>query len=319
MIWADGSRLSGGGKWVESMSIPSNYNQGNPGTPGSTKSLLVVADPDINLILLDHLIAQEWTVEYVATNEEAFSLVEKRPFDLLITSEATSAKDDIELLRKIRTIRAHTRMIILTRQGTTQDVIQALRQRAFSFFSQPYSFATLSEMIHLAMEGPVWDDGIEVASASPNWIRLLVRCDVGTGDRMMQFFNEMADLPEEEKAQVAYALREMLMNAITHGGQFDPSQYVEVSYVRARRGVACRIKDPGQGFAIDELLHAAVSNPLDDPVRHLQVREAAGLPPGGFGILLSRHLVDELIYNEAGNEVLLVKYLDEGKSAPFHA
>jgi hypothetical protein len=54
-------------------------------------------------------------------------------------------------------------------------------------------------------------------------------------------------------------------------------------------------------------------------MRHFQVREAVGLPPGGFGILLSRHLVDELIYNEAGNEVLLVKYLDNPTNAPFHA
>ena len=269
------------------MSIPSNFDEGNPGTPRSAKSLLVVADPEINLILLDHLLTQEWTVEYIATNEEAFSLVQNRPFDLIITSEATSAKEDIELLRKIRTIRAHTRMIILTRQSTTQDVVQALRERAFSFFSQPYSFATLSEMIHMAMERPCWDDGIEVVSATPNWIRLLVRCDVGTGDRMMQFFNEMADLPEEEKCQVAYALREMLMNAITHGGQFDPSQYVEIQYVRGRRAVACRVRDPGRGFALDELYHAAVSNPFEDPVRHMQVRDAIGLPAGGDGIWLS--------------------------------
>jgi anti-sigma regulatory factor (Ser/Thr protein kinase) len=210
-------------------------------------------------------------------------------------------------------------MIILTRQGTALDVVEALRQRAFSYFSQPYSFATLSEMIHMALERPCWDDGIEVVSATPNWIRLLVRCDVGTADRMMQFFNEMADLPEEEKSQVAYALREMLMNAITHGGQFDPSQYVEIQYVRGQRAVACRVKDPGRGFALDELYHAAVSNPFEDPVRHMQVRDAIGLPPGGYGILLSRHLVDELIYNEAGNEVVLVKYLDNPMSAPFQA
>jgi hypothetical protein len=34
------------------------------------------------------------------------------------------------------------------------------------------------------------------------------------------------------------------------------------------------------------------------------------LRPGGFGVLLARHLVDELIYGEKGNEVLLLKYLD---------
>jgi anti-sigma regulatory factor (Ser/Thr protein kinase) len=31
--------------------------------------------------------------------------------------------------------------------------------------------------------------------------------------------------------------------------------------------------------------------------------------PGGFGIMLVKQIADELIYNEAGNEVMLVKYL----------
>ena len=40
-----------------------------------------------------------------------------------------------------------------------------------------------------------------------------------------------------------------------------------------------------------------------------QVRERLGLRPGGFGIFVTRQMVDELIYNEAGNEVLLIKYM----------
>jgi anti-sigma regulatory factor (Ser/Thr protein kinase) len=34
-----------------------------------------------------------------------------------------------------------------------------------------------------------------------------------------------------------------------------------------------------------------------------------GLWPGGFGILVAKQLVDELFYNERGNEVLLIKRL----------
>jgi hypothetical protein len=34
-----------------------------------------------------------------------------------------------------------------------------------------------------------------------------------------------------------------------------------------------------------------------------------GLRPGGFGILLTRNIIDELIYGEMGNEVVLIKYL----------
>jgi hypothetical protein len=42
----------------------------------------------------------------------------------------------------------------------------------------------------------------------------------------------------------------------------------------------------------------------------MQVREQKGLRPGGFGLLMVRAKVDELIYNEKQNEVMFVKYLD---------
>ena len=47
----------------------------------------------------------------------------------------------------------------------------------------------------------------------------------------------------------------------------------------------------------------------DEPARHLEIRAEQGVRPGGFGILLTRNLVDELIYSEKGNEVLFIKYL----------
>ena len=67
--------------------------------------------------------------------------------------------------------------------------------------------------------------------------------------------------------------------------------------------------DSGEGFSLEELYQAAVSNPPDHPTRHVVYRENAGLRPGGYGILLARHMVDELIYGERGNDVLLIKYL----------
>ena len=43
----------------------------------------------------------------------------------------------------------------------------------------------------------------------------------------------------------------------------------------------------------------------------MEVREAKGLRPGGFGLLSVRSTVDELLYNEQRNEVVFVKYVDE--------
>jgi anti-sigma regulatory factor (Ser/Thr protein kinase) len=106
------------------------------------------------------------------------------------------------------------------------------------------------------------------------------------------------------------AFREMLMNAIEHGGRLDPNRQVEISYLRVRHMVTCRISDPGEGFTLDEIPHAAVANPPDDPLHHIEYREAKGMRPGGFGVLVTQGLVDELVYNEQGNEVVLIKYLD---------
>jgi anti-sigma regulatory factor (Ser/Thr protein kinase) len=83
-----------------------------------------------------------------------------------------------------------------------------------------------------------------------------------------------------------------------------------VEYVRAKRMISCRISDPGPGFTLDEIGHAAVANPTDDPLRHVKVRDQLGLRPGGLGILLARQLVDQILYGQDGNEVLLIKYLD---------
>ena len=55
---------------------------------------------------------------------------------------------------------------------------------------------------------------------------------------------------------------------------------------------------------------AAVNNPEDDPIRHAVVREEQGLRPGGLGLAITQGIVDELIYNEARNEVIFIKYLD---------
>ena len=53
-----------------------------------------------------------------------------------------------------------------------------------------------------------------------------------------------------------------------------------------------------------------MSNPPDNPIEHMRIREEKGIRPGGLGILMTMSLVDELLYNEAQNEVVFVKYLE---------
>ena len=139
------------------------------------RSVLVVADLEMNWKLFDYLIAKNWSVDYVAHNDLALAAVRRRAYDLVVTAEVSSAREDIYLLRQIRASRPHTRMIVLTSYQTTEDVIAVLREQAFSLFSRPFSLEMLKAMFDIAMVEPCWDDGIEVISATPAWIKLMIR------------------------------------------------------------------------------------------------------------------------------------------------
>jgi anti-sigma regulatory factor (Ser/Thr protein kinase)/CheY-like chemotaxis protein len=275
------------------------------------RALLIDSGPELNRMLTDLCDQHDWDIRSARDNQEALKLSQSHPFDLIITGERTSSQQDIELLRRLRLVRPHTRLIILTDEFTPGDVLNSIRERAFSYFARPFSTEELAEVVRSAMTTPFWDDGIEILSATVNWVRLAVRCDLATADRLIQFYREASDLPENETEQVATAFREMLLNAIEHGGKFDASQHVEVSYVRTGHMVLCKVKDPGTGFSLEELKHSALANPPDEPFRHIVEREAQGIRPGGFGILMAKELVDDLLYNQQGNEVLLIKYLNK--------
>jgi len=248
-----------------------------------------------------------WEVSYAQDNEAALELARAEAFDLIVTNAATSGTEDVVLLRKLRNARAHTRLIILTQQKMPGDVLNALRYHAFSYFTVPVAREDLRVLIDNIVNGPAWDDGIELLQGTSQYVVLAVRCEIGTLDRLVQFVRAGVDFPEAEKEEVAFAFREIVLNAMEHGGEFDPEKFVEVCYLKSKRQVTCRVKDPGAGFSLEEVLSAEKRRPLPE----VDAEGESEMDLGGLGILLARHYVDELIYNECGNEVFLVKWLDK--------
>ncbi len=127
---------------------------------------------------------------------------------------------------------------------------------------------------------------------------------------MTQFVRELpSELDPDQREQVATAFRELLLNAVEHGGHLDPEKTVDLSYIRTERTIVYYIRDPGEGFSMDALAHAAVANSPDEPFRHVELRSQMGIRPGGFGLLMTKSFADELIYSAKGNEVIFIKYL----------
>ena len=247
----------------------------------------------------------------VADGNAALDALNREPVDLLLTDIFMPGMSGIELLERANKIRPGLRAIVMTGQKTSEAVIAALRNQACEFLSKPFHAEELLEAVRSVIE---WDlcAPIEVISDKPDWIELRVPCDLHAVGPIQRFLGQLQEhIPRDTREAVGAVFRELLNNAIEHGGKCDPSNRVVIKYIHLKRAILYSIQDPGEGFNIKEIEHAAFANPPDKPTRHMEVRQELGLRPGGFGIMLASQVIDELVYNERRNELIFVKYIDE--------
>jgi CheY-like chemotaxis protein/anti-sigma regulatory factor (Ser/Thr protein kinase) len=271
--------------------------------------LVVDSDPAVHELLTEALQRPDRAIQNVYDGGEALKQLKRLAWDVVLAGHGNNGFDPLKLVRRVHAVRPET-PVILTGEPNPVSVIEAIRARAFSYFHKPLATASLADMVQQAQTAESWKDDIRVVSASPEWVTLEVRCKLGAAERTTQFLREMqADLPVNTRDDIAVAFRELLMNGIEHGGKYDPRKRVRASLLRTSKSIIGHVHDPGTGFSLDFLPHAAISNPEDSPTRHVELRLEQGQRPGGFGILMTRNMVDELIYNQRGNAVLFVKYL----------
>jgi CheY-like chemotaxis protein len=273
--------------------------------------ILVVDDDRTTLRMLRlQLEGAGYGVETARDGAAALAKLARTRFDLVLLDVWMPGMDGLEVLSRLRGAPSRPRVVVMTADDAPRTLLRAVREHAFRYVTKPVEPAELTAVVASVLAQPDVRP-IEVVSAKPDLVELLVPCDRDAATRIQEFLSQLdSDLPEGVRADVGQAFRELLMNAIEWGGRLDPAQTVRIAYLRARRMLLYRIADPGQGFSFRDLTHAAVNNPPGDPIEHTAVREEKGLRPGGFGLLMTRQAVDELLYNEAHNEVVFVKYLD---------
>jgi CheY-like chemotaxis protein/anti-sigma regulatory factor (Ser/Thr protein kinase) len=274
--------------------------------------LVVEADESARLLLTDVLAKAGYEVEAAADGAQGFEKIQQKNFDLILLDVEMPGLNGLESLQQFRDNLARPRVVVMTAHNTPETWGSALREQAFRYLAKPVHPEALRELVRAALAAPSAPLPIEVVSAIPGWVELLVPCDFDAADRIQNFLAQLkADLPLEVRESVGRAFRELLLNAIEWGGKLDPNRKVRIACLRTPRMLLYRIGDPGQGFHIENLPHAAVHYPPDQLFEHVRVREEQGMRSGGFGIMLAQATVDELLYNEARNEVVFIKYLDQ--------
>lgn len=278
--------------------------------PKAHRLLVVDDDPSMIELVKAMLAGLEWEVDGAENGDEAIERVATTSYDIVLTDILMPGMDGLTLLSRLRKQHPATRVVVMTIKNTPDHILGSLRRDATGYVSKPFTRDALILGLREALSRSADADDIRVLSDRPNWISLQIHCKLATADRLTQFVRELpGDLSPNDREAVALAFRELLMNAIEHGGHLDPQKTVDLSYIRTARTIVYYIRDPGEGFSPDKVEHAATANTPDQPLRHLELREQMGIRPGGFGMLMAKNFADELIYSAKGNEVILIKYL----------
>jgi CheY-like chemotaxis protein/anti-sigma regulatory factor (Ser/Thr protein kinase) len=270
------------------------------------KALIVDDEVDLGQLLAEHL--RRWGFEPTIMTEGkgAVDWARQEMPEVILLDLMLPDIDGYSICETLKLDRDTNRIpiIMTTALSGHEDLVRGLQVGADRYLTKPFTSDQLHQAINDAF---AWQEEMG-KHGTDGAIRFHLQSDTLYLEELNHLLGSLflfSGLTPTQIRQLTTAVRELGQNAIEWGHQKKVDRIVTVDYRIDPEKVTIDIKDTGPGFNPQNLPHAASQ---DDPVGHMMVRETLGLREGGFGILMSRGLVDELTYNEKGNEVRLVKY-----------
>jgi len=271
----------------------------------SLKALIVEDEEALADILARFVRARDIDASILLEGKPAPQWVRDNKPDLILLDLMLPDRDGYSVCEEIKLDRGTnlTPIVMVTGLSGNDARTKGFAVGANAYLTKPFTIEELDQAIDRALG---WREEVARSGAQGE-----IHFELKSDTRFLEELNDMLSslflytgLSEDAVRQLTTAVREMGYNAIEWGNRRQIERVVNVTYRIESDRVVITIRDSGPGFNPTNLPHAA---DISDPARHMDVRDALGLRVGGFGILMTRGLVDELSYNDTGNEVRLVK------------
>lgn len=292
-------------------------------------TILIVDDSHLDLRLISGLLSREaeWCLQLAEHGGQALEMIADEQPDLVITDLIMPEVDGLQLVREVRAKFPHIPVILMTAYGNESIAVEALEQGAASYVPKARQAECLAETVRRVLARTRADrnrqhmmqclthmDCTFSLESVPALIPPLV-------DLVQQMLSGMLREDATARMRVGLAVEEALLNALYHGNlEMSEEELSEArgslsegeltALVESRRGQPAyrdrkiifqvRLSPAGARFVVRD------GGPGFDP------RSTAPISPGdrfeagkARGMTLMQALVDEVLYNDTGNEVQL--------------
>jgi len=293
----------------------------------STERILIVDDEEaLCTVLAKFVTRQGFRSDRAFSGEEALALLEKNDYDFVITDLMMPGCDGLELLQKVKAMKMDVPVAIITGFGTLDLAIEAIRNGAVDFIKKPFDFERISQLLSKVFERRRHEISYQESLALLTSVTFVLPNDVIVLESAARIATKRLEGAPSYDG-VYLALIESLTNAMEHGnleiaqdekveataqGRFDAVRLSRLAdpALGARKiflktevsddAICFTVRDEGKGFDYRN---------LPDPTQPENIFNASGR-----GVLLIQCYMDEVSWNETGNEIRLLKKLSKPPS-----
>jgi CheY-like chemotaxis protein/anti-sigma regulatory factor (Ser/Thr protein kinase) len=303
--------------------------------------ILVVDDSSVDRLLTGRLLSKEknldWVIEYAANGQEALEFMRDLIPDAIVTDLIMPEMDGLQLVDAVRKDYPQVPIVLVTGQGSEELALKALERGAASYVPKGQLADKLLDTVKQVLsvghsecksrglgEYLVKQEVTLVLPNDPAVIAPLV-------DHVHRILGSMSYGDTTECMHICIAVEEALLNAFCHGTLELPVQeilearkslsegVVPAPLAQRRSQAAYRNREVFVGIRIEREKATFVVRdqgrgftPAGAPLR----RDPKSLERGGGrGLVLMHNFMDEVRFNQRGNEVTMIKHKSGMKAA----
>ncbi|MCB2187274.1 MAG: response regulator [Deltaproteobacteria bacterium] len=275
-----------------------NHGKAGEGSPRSFRILVADDEEPVRALLERFLQRQGYEVTLAGNGKEALKAFQEAPYDLVLTDLRMPGMSGLQLLKAIKDVNRRVPVVLISGYGQVETVVEALKHGAENFLAKPLRMDDLRRVVEQSLQ--LASLGRVPPPAMP-FLEQVTHLEVTSHpDHIAAVVNQVACSAvavgfcrHDLDSNLKLALVEAATNSMEHGNQWDPVKKLAVTCRLTPGRLAVTFRDQGPGFD-----HQEVADPTSP--ENLTVER-------GRGVFLMYAIMDQVSYNESGNEVTLIK------------